>query len=293
MCEKSFRKIFSLDHHKLNTHTAMFKCHKCHLQVQSSEILNLHNESKHSKSPTFRNLVMQLKSEENLKMDEGLIRGGAILKCEECGNISRNKEDILHHIEDNHGDNQSTDKTHKKKHKSDVVNMETEDFKVNSYPEDDPEPQGLTIKGKSKPYLKAYNSLKLMMKKGLVYHIGGRKIYVKDVDVKFKGGVNVEIEITTKNGKAGKAKLTIYKKGKKPTATIQISKKEDGFKFQKILSMKIITPLLEGFISGEVTRKTITQYKKGPLETPISKRNKESKENYFLCNEFWKKFLLN
>ena len=147
MCEKSFRKIFSLDHHKLNTHTAMFKCHKCHLQVQSSEILNLHNESKHSKSPTFRNLVMQLKSEENLKMDEGLIRGGAILKCEECGNISRNKEDILHHIEDNHCDNQSTDKTHKKKHKSDVVNMETEDFKVNSYPEDDPEPQGLTIKG--------------------------------------------------------------------------------------------------------------------------------------------------
>ena len=152
-------------------------------------------------------------------------------------------------MEDNHSDIQINDITERTKFKSDVVNIEKEDFKVNSYPEDDPEPQGFTIKGKSKPYLRVHSNLKLMMKKGLVYHIGGRKIDVKDVDTKFKGGVNVEVEITAKIGNSGKAKLTIYNKGKKPTATIQISKKSGSFKFQRILAMKIISPLIEGFIS--------------------------------------------
>ena len=57
--------------------------------------------------------------------------------------------------------------------------------------------------------------------------------------------------------------------------------------------MKIITPLLEGLIRGEVTRKTINQYKKVPLETSINTQNKESKENNFLCKKCGKKFLLN
>ena len=40
-----------------------------------------------------------------------------------------------------------------------------EELKIVSYPEDDPEPQGFTIKGKSKPYLEAQSTLKLMIKK--------------------------------------------------------------------------------------------------------------------------------
>ena len=184
-------------------------------------------------------------------------------------------------------------KQKRKKHNSDVVKMETEDFKINSYPEDNPEPQGFTIKGKSKPYLRAHSNLKIMMKKGVSYYIGGRKMDIKDVDTKFKGGVNVEVEITAKNGKSGKAKLTIYNEGKKPTATIQVSNKADGFKFQRILAIKIITPLLEGFISGEVTRKTITDYKKSPLETTIGKDNTKNQETSFACQKCSKKFQLN
>ena len=206
--------------------------------------------------------------------------------------MTQNDEELKSHTKIAHGAKNSIEQSSQDKIKSDVVNVESEEFKIVSYPEDDPEPQGFTIKGKSKPYLKAHGTLKLMMKKGQVYHIGGRKVNIKDVDTKFKGGINVETEVTAKNGKSGKAKLTIYNKGKKPTATIQVSKKDDDFKFRKILTLKILKPLLEGLISGAVTRKTIAEYRKNPVELNSGTQCNDKQGKYFVCDQCGKKFSL-
>ena len=113
--EKSFTKLSSLNHHKLNTHAAKFKCHLCDLEVVNSKFLNVHKASKHSKTPIIKNVEMKANSEKIKKGDKVLMRGGAVFECEECGNISQNKEDLNNHIENNHGDISPRHKTEKKK----------------------------------------------------------------------------------------------------------------------------------------------------------------------------------
>ena len=172
----------------------------------------------------------------------------------------------MKHVEEIHGNQEEEDTTCERSSK-DVSEFELEftPKKVKKESQD-----GINIKGDSDEFKEASdNLLKMMEKKGKQYTIEGREMYIKSVRRTSPSAVTIDVEVTSKNGKAGVASLVIYSKG-----SMRITKKkgEDAI-FVKTLAEKIIKPLLKKFITRDLAESKLKVLEINPLNKTVKGDN--------------------
>ena len=111
---------------------------------------------------------------------------------------------------------------------------------------------GYTFKGK-RLFSRALIGLKSVMIKGKTNEVGNVKFTALDTK---KQGAGLEVDVQVSNNKSrGNAILKIYgpKDDTKKDNTVTVSKsKESDAKFIVILAEKVIVPLMDGFLSGDM-----------------------------------------
>ena len=129
------------------------------------------------------------------------------------------------------------------------------EYSENIWTKDDGRIDGYSFKGK-RIFGKALMGLRGVMKRGVTNEIEGVK-YIA-LDNKLQGaGYEIDVQITDKNQR-GVAILKIYgpKENEKKDNTVTITKsKNSDSKFVVLLAEKVVRPLMNGFLSGELTIK--------------------------------------
>ena len=135
---------------------------------------------------------------------------------------------------------------------------------------------GYTFKGE-KSFGKALEGLRSVMIKGVTNEILNTKY--KALDRKIQGaGLEIDVQILNKN-QIGVAILKIYgpKENDKKDNTVTITKsKNSDSKFIVLLAEKVVRPLMNGFLTGELEIKGCTD-----MDVPIVA---ESGMKQFMCN---------
>ena len=118
---------------------------------------------------------------------------------------------------------------------------------------------GVTFRGSDEEYFKAHKMIGEMTKtKGEKFLIKGVEISIADAPV----NKPATISIKTKNGITGKANIKIYSKNRRGNASILVTKVRGGtIKDVSNLAFKVVKPLLDEIISGEITLDDIKQMK--------------------------------
>ena len=126
------------------------------------------------------------------------------------------------------------------------------DYIENIWTNNDGKIDGYTFKGK-RSFGKALLGLKSIMIKGQQNEIGNMKFTA--LDTRIQGiGVEIDVQITNNNNR-GIAVLKIYgpKEDIKKDNTVTVSKfKQSDSKFIVLLAEKVIVPLMDKFLSGEM-----------------------------------------
>ena len=129
-------------------------------------------------------------------------------------------------------------------------------FVVNTYKNSDGDDLGVTIKGKTKLFLDAHQSLKNFMTLSKLEKLDDTKFKVANVS-KLKGRQNVTIEVENDNDEdKGGAELIIHNPSiqKNKGATIEI-RKLSGFEFKHVEMLKeVIILLLNRFIKRDLSK---------------------------------------
>ena len=155
-------------------------------------------------------------------------------------------------------------------------------YKEKPYLNSDRDPLGITINGKSKEYIHAHDAIKKLIKKGKQYCINDTQMRILDV-TNNKAMTNAIVEVSEEGGTKGNVELKIYIPSvhRKKGATIEM-RKMSGFEYSHVkILKKIVTILLDGFISGEDPEQVLDNLKKGETKKTVSRVT--SKPKLFTC----------
>ena len=122
---------------------------------------------------------------------------------------------------------------------------------------------GVTFRGSDEEYFKAHKIIgELTKHKGDKYVIKGVEISIADAPQ----NKPATISIKTKNGITGKANIKIYYKNKRGTASILVTKVRGGaISDVSNLAFRVIKPLLDDIISGDITAEDINKMKRNKI----------------------------
>ena len=133
---------------------------------------------------------------------------------------------------------------------SDIKEEADQQYEVNYWRKEEEVPTGYTFKSKKKIFVKAVDSIKIKLKKGVEFVIDDLKIKILDCR-NGPNGAEIDIEIVDKKDR-GQAVLKIFGPNSRKECTLMINKsKKHDAKFVKILAVHIIKRLVDNFISGQ------------------------------------------
>ena len=133
---------------------------------------------------------------------------------------------------------------------SDIKEEADQQYEVNYWRKEEEVPTGFTFKSKKKIFVKAVDSIKIKLKKGVEFVIDDLKIKILDRR-NGQNGAEIDIEIVDKKDR-GQAVLKIFGPNSRKECTLMINKsKKHDAKFVKILAVHIIKRLVDNFISGQ------------------------------------------
>ena len=122
-------------------------------------------------------------------------------------------------------------------------------YKEKPYFNSDKQPFGLTLKGRSKVYIKAHEAFKELMIKNKKYNVVSGTMKFIDV-AKKPSMINATVAVTVNDTEQGNVDLKLYNPNKKG-ATIELRKTTDSC-YESVNSLKeMICTFLDGLLAGK------------------------------------------
>ena len=167
----------------------------------------------------------------------------------------------------------------------DVSHDSTEEIRVykeKPYFNSDKQPFGLTLKGRSKDYIKAHEAFKELVIKNKKYNVVSGNMKFLDV-TRRPSMVNALVEVTVNSVKQGNVELKLYNPNKKG-ATIELRKTTD-FSYECVESLKVmICSVLDGILAGKEVAEVLRYLSKKNLMRKTMKRV-SFKPKLFSCDK--------
>ena len=155
-------------------------------------------------------------------------------------------------------------------------------YKEKPYFNSDKQPFGLTLKGKSKDYIKAHEAFKDLLIKNKKYNVVSGSMKFLDV-TKWPSMINATVAVIVNDTKQGNVELKLYNPNKKG-ATIELRKTTDSC-YESVISLKVmICIFLDGFLAGKNVSEVLKHLSKKNLMNKTMKRI-SFKPKLFSCNE--------
>ena len=267
LCKFTTRNMEELKGHLINDHNkeehnwmveeieAQFVCDECDMKFPRKSVLEEHLNETHSG-------------------DRGGIATSSQLEwsCISCQKLFRSESESQEHFNSEHCKNDSeVDGDLRKEESISHQEVKSGHFEMELIPKNSSNENhtGVIFRGESEEFEEAQRTLeKILQKPNFQFIIDGREVRIKNVPRITKTSPTT-IEITTKKGEVGCAGIQFFSS---KTSSIMITKQSRyEIIMVKALAFKIIKPLLNGLVSGDLNEESIMKLEKKPFDKTIGK----------------------